>query len=70
MTAAFHRTLADNGPDVTKAALALAIAGVCFGLLVFLFTPVPGDAANGASEPAQLHWERPAGDGAVKLIPV
>jgi hypothetical protein len=70
MTAAFHMTRVDNGPDLAKAAAALAIAGACIGLLIFLLTPIPGDATTGVSETDQLHWQRPAGDAAVKLIPI
>ncbi len=70
MTAAIYRTRAGNRPDLAKAAAALAIAGTCVGLLIFLLTPIASDATSGVSETDQLHWQRPAGDSAVKLIPI
>ena len=70
MTAASYRRRTQSGPDVVRAAIALAIAGACVGLLIFMLSPPPGDGAKGPADTDQLHWRAPAGSTAAKLIPI
>jgi hypothetical protein len=70
MTAAVTRARTHNGADLARAAVALVIAGACIGLLIFMLTPQRGDAVNGSTENGQMYLQRPASNGAAKLIPI
>jgi len=71
MTMAIRGAQTAPGPHLGTAIVALAVAAACICLLVFLLSPIPGEATSSRGETrVHGHWDGSASQGGVKLIPI